>query len=105
MLKRCLLLALFFALGVGLAAALPTRAEEKVDAQRIAKLIEQLGSGKFTEREEATKALEKVGVPALEALRKATKSDDAETRRRAEELVDKLSKVEESSKILVPTKI
>src|SRR5437867_3671121 len=103
--KRCLFLALVLGLGIGATALSTPAAEKKVDAERVNKLIEQLGSGKFAEREEASKELEKIGVPALEALRKATKSDDLETRRRASELVDKLSKLEETTRVLTPTKI
>src|SRR5262245_43839654 len=106
MVRRCLLVAIALGAGLGLAVALPSPAAEyKTDAGRIAKLIDQLGSPKFTEREDAMKELEKIGVPALPALRKATKSNDAETRRRAEELVGKLSKLEETAKALTPTKV
>ena len=58
------------------------------DAIRIDGLIEQLGSEVFAEREAATKALDRIGVLALEPLRRASEiSDDAEIRRRAERLV------------------
>jgi hypothetical protein len=53
----------------------------------IARLVEQLGSPRFEEREAADKALEKIGEPALEALRGTARSSDAEVRRRAVELV------------------
>jgi uncharacterized protein (TIGR03067 family) len=57
----------------------------------IERLIQQLGSKRFREREAATKALDKVGEPALEPLRKAAKDDaDAEVRRRAQEAVKRL---------------
>ena len=104
MVRRCLLVVL--GVGLGLAVALPSpAAENKTDGGHIAKLIDQLGSPKFAEREDAMKELEKIGVPALPALRKATKSNDAETRRRAEELVGKLSKLEETAKVLTPTTV
>jgi formylglycine-generating enzyme required for sulfatase activity len=58
------------------------------DAARIDRLIQQLGSDKFTDREEAAKSLEALGGRALEALRKAaTGSADAEVRRRARQLM------------------
>jgi hypothetical protein len=54
-------------------------------------LIQQLGSERFREREAATRALDKVGEPALERLRKAAKDNaDAEVRRRAGALVERL---------------
>jgi uncharacterized protein (TIGR03067 family) len=52
-------------------------------AERIARLIQQLGDDDFDTREAATRALGAIGVPALAALRKATSSPDLEVRRRA----------------------
>jgi hypothetical protein len=56
----------------------------------IERLIRQLGSDEFAEREEATRGLEAVGEPALPALRKAAAAGDAEVRLRASALVRKL---------------
>src|SRR5262245_6531410 len=54
----------------------------------IERLIKQLGSDDFNEREAASKALETVGDPALEALRKAAAGNpDAEIRHRAERAI------------------
>jgi hypothetical protein len=53
----------------------------------VERLIGQLGSAQFAEREAASRALEATGEPAVEALRKAVQSSDAEVRRRAEELL------------------
>jgi hypothetical protein len=61
---------------------------KKPDAAAIAKWVEQLGSPKFTQRQEATKALEAIGLPALDALRKAARSADAEIAQRATRLVE-----------------
>jgi hypothetical protein len=55
---------------------------------QIQRLIQQLGSDSYAEREAAAKALTEIGEPALEALREAAKSKDAEVRRRAAELVE-----------------
>lgn len=57
---------------------------------RVAKLVEQLASDEFDLREEATEELRGIGVPALEALRIAAKSDDQEVKTRAEKLVAEL---------------
>ena len=54
----------------------------------IGKLIRQLGDDDFEKRETAGKRLLVIGEPALSALEQARKSDDAEVRRRATELVD-----------------
>jgi HEAT repeat protein len=57
------------------------------DADKIDRLIKQLGSAKFSEREAASQQLEEIGAAALPALRKALTSRDAETRRRATNLI------------------
>jgi hypothetical protein len=58
------------------------------EADKIARLIKQLGSDSFDEREAATKELRQLGEAALTALREATRSDDAEIRKRAGELAE-----------------
>ena len=58
------------------------------EAGDLQRLVKQLGSDKFNEREAATAALFKVGKPALSALQAAAKSSgDAEIRARAEKLI------------------
>jgi hypothetical protein len=57
------------------------------DPAAIAKLVKQLGSSNFSEREKATKDLEAIGFPALDALRTAAKNKDAEVAQRAARLV------------------
>jgi hypothetical protein len=67
------------------------KTNEPADAALITKLINQLGSAKYPEREAATKQLEAIGEPALDPLRKAAKSSkDVETRRRVEQLADRI---------------
>jgi uncharacterized protein (TIGR03067 family) len=62
------------------------------DAERVAKLIKQLGDAAFAKREAASKELEAIGEPALAALRKAAASDsDAEIRRRAEQVIQAIA--------------
>ena len=58
----------------------------KTDDAKIDKLVEQLGSDTFAEREAATAALAKIGLPALSSLRKAITSKDNEIRKRAKDL-------------------
>src|SRR5262245_11103664 len=55
------------------------------EQKRIDQLIKQLDADSFDEREMAQKELGKIGLPALEALRQATKSKEAELARRAED--------------------
>src|SRR5579885_1502601 len=88
-----LLAGLEFAFGTSLEIV----AGETVGAEKIHKLIEQMGSGTFAERESATRELDAIGVPALEALRKAVMSEDAEIKRRAQELLGKIEKRAEST--------
>ncbi len=85
-------LGLMLALGLALLPCwLPVRGVPP-DTAGIEHLIQQLGSPKFAEREAAAKRLEAIGEPALESLRKATQSQDAETRRRAQAVLDAIGK-------------
>src|SRR5262245_45536631 len=61
------------------------------DANAVVALIEQLSSAEYKQREAATRALEGIGLQALAALRLAAeKHGDAEVRRRAKGLVEKI---------------
>jgi RNA polymerase sigma factor (sigma-70 family) len=74
--------------GEAQAAASIARAEAAPDNRDLERLIKQLGSDEFEEREAATRALKKVGKPALNALREAaTENADAEVRNRAAALI------------------
>lgn len=101
------LLCHFFLILVAVLMSFSLRAAppDSADAARIVKLIAQLGSGSFTEREQASKELDAIGLPALEPLKKAAQSPDAETRRRAEELISRIEARQESSRLLAPTRV
>jgi hypothetical protein len=101
---RYLLAALIVA-GLALVISLPSPADEAPSKEKIDKLIEQMGSGTFSEREKATKELAAIGPPALEALRKAAKSDDAEVRKRAKELIPKIERQAEIKRVLAPKRV
>jgi hypothetical protein len=59
-----------------------------VDVTLIAQLIEQLGSPVYVEREAASRALDRLGEPALESLQRVSEEyEDAEIVRRAKRLV------------------
>jgi hypothetical protein len=103
--SRYLLLALLVGLGLALLVSLPSPAGESADKEKIDKLIDQLGSDTFAQRKKAVKELAAVGAPALEALRKAAKSEDAEVRKHAEELVKKIEKEVASAQILGPKRL
>ncbi len=106
--NRCLLPAL--ALGLTLVLSSPPQAVHAVGdkgdkADRVQQLIQQLGSPKFAVRDRAKKELESMGPAALEALRKAAKSEDMETSRRAGELVRKLEDKMTLDSMLQPKKV
>jgi outer membrane biosynthesis protein TonB len=90
---------------VGLGLVVGPVAADKDDPAQIDKLIEQLGSGHFQEREAATKALDAIGAPALEKLRAAAQGDDAEIKRRATDLVKRIEKRAQLSRILTPKRV
>src|SRR5947209_7742248 len=95
-------------LGLGVLAATPARSAdsaEKPDADKITKLVKQLGSDDFDDREKASAALDAIGAPALDALRDALKSSDEEIHKRAETLVAKIEKRQESANALAPKRL
>ena len=58
---------------------------------QIQQLVGELGHDEYKVREEAHLALEKIGKPALEALREALKGKDLEVSSRAQELIEKIT--------------
>jgi uncharacterized protein (TIGR03067 family) len=56
-------------------------------ADRVARLVKQLGNKDFAKREAASKELDAIGEPALGALNKAASSSDAEIQSRATKIV------------------
>lgn len=75
------------------------------DAPSVDQLIQQLGSGKFEERDEAARRLDALGAPALDALTRAANSPDMEVRRRAATLLKSIERRVEAEQILQPTRI
>ena len=63
---------------------------------KIEKLIKELGDEDFDKREAATAGLKEIGAPALDALRKAAKSENDEVKNRADGIIAGLAT--ESSK-------
>jgi HEAT repeat protein len=77
---------------VGRAGTLRGDPGQELDAERIARLIKQLGDDSFARREAASKELEGLGAPAVAALRKAAASDDdPEIRRRAHRIEEAIT--------------
>src|SRR5947209_7543798 len=84
----CFLLCLAAIAGPVLFGAAPPSGS-KAEVER---LIEQLGSDDFDEREAASKRLAEFGEPALDALHRALMSDDLEVRCRARRIVALMEK-------------
>ena len=82
-----LLIPMFIA---NLRADQPITAGKAADPAHIQKLIDNLGSTSYIERERAGKELEAIGPAALSELRKAVTSRDLELSSRAARLVDRL---------------
>jgi HEAT repeat protein len=77
---------------VGQAGALRGDPGKETDAERIARLIKQLGDDSFATREAASKELKGIGAPAVAALRKASaSSDDPEIRLRAKRIEEAIT--------------
>jgi hypothetical protein len=91
---------LIVALGIGQAAG-----SAPADAAQLNKLISQLGSGQFSERQAAGAALEKLGAAAVPALRQAKTNPDLEVRRRAETLLARIERRLESACLLAGKQI
>jgi len=93
-LSLLVVLRLLAALGLVLAAAVvagwaapPNHPGQTSECALLRRLIEQLGSGSYAERQAASKRLDDLGESALPSLYRAAHSDDLEVRFRARDLV------------------
>jgi hypothetical protein len=103
MVKRLLGLCAGVSLGFSLvSAAEEAKSTPKVDSAVVGRLVGQLGSDRFDDREAAFRELDGLGSIALAALRPALLSRDEETRRRAFELVQRIEKRLESAQLTQP---
>jgi hypothetical protein len=89
-------------LGAGLALQ---AADRGIDAQKVEKLIAQLGSRRYAERLKAARALDDLGTAVLPALAKASGHADPEIRRRAGHLIEQIRKRDETEKLLAATPV
>ncbi|HZY90987.1 MAG TPA: hypothetical protein VFE78_39560 [Gemmataceae bacterium] len=92
-------------LGLSTFAAATRAADGPEEAAHIARLVGQLGSSSFEQRQEAARALDAVGGPALAALRAAERGPDPEVRRRARDLVRRIERREETARVLRPQRL
>jgi hypothetical protein len=91
--------------GVDLLAGGPKTGPKTINPDRIQKLIDQLGSKRFSERTQADQELAAIGAPALELLRRAAKSPDPEIRGRADKLVSRLEQAALTAALLAPRRL
>ncbi len=96
---RCFCSLLIFT-SLVLAAPAPPSASDKV-----ATLIKQLAASDARDREAAQSALEEIGQPAIEALKKAALTGDAEFARRAVALAEKIRLATDKSSAFAPTMV
>jgi len=89
---------------LALALTTPAQAQPSVaaDPNKVSELIKLLGSERFQDRASAQKQLEAIGPPALDLLRKAMKTSDLETSRRADDLVRKIEEKRDTEYALAP---
>jgi hypothetical protein len=78
---------------------------ETGDPSRLDTLISQLGSRNYKEREEAAAALDGLGSPALDSLKTALQHRDAEVRRRASLLAERIQKRLLTAELLQPHRV
>jgi len=70
---------------------------------RIATLVIQLGNDNFRQRDLATRELDAIGEPALDALHVAAKSSDMEVAERARLLVTRIEARLENARLIAPS--
>jgi hypothetical protein len=75
------------------------------DSESIPRLLGQLGSPKYAEREEACRELDFLGEAALSALRQALAAPDLEVRRRADALVQRIERRLQAERLLEPKRV
>jgi hypothetical protein len=90
---------------LSLFADLPSAPTVANNDDRIAELVGQLGSSQFKEREAATQQLDRLGLPALKALKTAARSSDPEVHRRAAQLYERIQRRVETAQLLEPKRL
>jgi HEAT repeat protein len=85
---RCL--AAVIAVAAVTATVLADEPKSGTSENEIKRLIDQLGSERFKDREQATRQLSQLGKAALPGLKEATKSPDVEVSRRAQQLIEEI---------------
>ncbi len=105
MAKRSLTTVTLVALFATVLPTLLVPAEEKNESKTITRWIKQLGSNNFGDREEATRALIRIGPAARVQLEIAAAGKDAEVRRRAEVVLERIEKDADTAALLLPKRV
>ncbi len=92
------------ALSALLALPIAARADEP-RPEKVAGLIERLGSSKFQDRERADRELRQIGEPALKQLKQAVQSKDIEVRERAIAAIEFIERKIENDRLLLAPKL
>lgn len=71
----------------------------------LPRLVERLGSPDYRDRQAAMQSLDRLGEPALTALRAVLRSSDVDLRTRANELIRRIEQRKIAAQILTPTKV
>jgi hypothetical protein len=80
-------------------------APSPADRERAVRLIGQLGSDSFSEREAAYEELQRLGAAALDALQEAADGSDLEVRRRAADLIAQIEEQRIAAALLTPKRL
>jgi hypothetical protein len=99
------LLLLLVVTGALIGLGSPRAAEPPPAPEQIHLLVDRLGSDLYPEREEAGRELDALGAAALPALKAALQSSDAEVRRRARDLVERIELRVETARALTPKRV
>lgn len=78
-------------------APAPALAPAESEAERIQRLVKQLGDAEFAAREQASRELAALGKKALPALEAAASDGDAERSARAKALIERINAAEEEA--------
>jgi hypothetical protein len=102
MMRWTLLSTPFFVLAAWGCLSGPARADwltAPADPQRLGELVRYLGDNDYQVREQASRELFEIGLPAKEALLEGTKNTDPEIRRRCRDLLPEILEADRQAKL------
>jgi hypothetical protein len=96
---------LVFTLVLAVCSGAPAQPAEEAGKGQIAEIVARLGSSSYAIREKAYKEIEALGPTAIDALRGAKRSTDAEANRRIDALIHRCEEQILTKQILAPKEI